>query len=158
MISMESSIGNPYVLSFRPNRSAIRNMVIKNYLHQLGCSWHRVCCCTSFTRRTEISNFSRTLLRHFRSTINDASGAQSEVTCFLAGAEVLLTLFQAAKISISRIALLCGNTAYCSLVCECPGPCYRRAVFIGDDLAIPSGPRTSAPHRQGVMVARVQPR
>jgi hypothetical protein len=124
-----------------PNRSAIRNMVIRNYLHQLGCSWHRACCYTSFARRTEISNFSRTLLRHFRSTINNASGTQSEVTCFLAGGEVMLMLFRAAKSSISRLRLLCSSALDCNLVCERPGPWYRRAVFISDDLAVDGSPR-----------------
>jgi hypothetical protein len=135
MICVDSKVGNPYILSFHPNRSAIRNMLVKTYLHQLGCSWHRVCC-TSFGRRREISNFLRTLLRHFRSTISDASGAHSEVTCFLAGGEVLLRLFRAAKSWISRTAVVCSSALADSRICERPGPCYRRAVFIGDDLAI----------------------
>jgi hypothetical protein len=156
MICVDSKVGNPYILSFHPNRSAIRNMLIKNYLHQLGCSWHRVCC-TSFGRRREISNFSRTLLRHFRSTI-DASGGQSEVDCFLAGDEVLLTLLGPAKSSICRTALLCSSALACSLVCERPEPCYRRAVFIGDDLAVRSNPRSPPPHRQGALLAPHQRR
>src|SRR5213595_1745174 len=110
-------------------------MLIKNYLHQLGCS-SRPVCRTSFGSRTEISNFSRTLLRHFRRTISDATDTQSEVTCFLADGEVLLTLFGPAESSSNRNALLCGNTAYCSLVCERSGSCYRGAVFIGDDVAV----------------------
>jgi hypothetical protein len=156
MICVDSKVGNPYILSFHPNRSAIRNMLIKNYLHQLGCSWHRVCC-TSFARRTEISRFSRTLLRHFRRTISDGTGAQSEVTCFLAGGEVLVMLSRAAKSSISRIRLLCSSALDCNLVCERPGPCYRGAVFIGDDLAAQSGTRSAPSHRQGAMVAFFRP-
>ena len=53
-----------------------------------------------------------------------------------ASAEVLL--FGALESWISRTGLLCGSAFHCSLVCERPGPCYGRAVFIGDDLAVQS--------------------
>jgi hypothetical protein len=127
--------------------------LIKNYLHQLGCSSHPFCR-TSFASRTEISRFSRTLLRHFRITISDGTGARSEVTCVLGGGEPLL--FAAVKSSISCAALVCSSAVACSRICERPGPCYRRAVFIGDNLAIPGSPRPSPPHRQGAMVACIQ--
>jgi hypothetical protein len=158
MICVDSKVGNPYISSFHLNRSAIRNMLIKNYLHQLGCRWHRVCC-TSFGRRREISNFSRTLLRHFRSTIiSDASGAHSEVTCFLAGGEVLLTLFGVGTNSITRFALLCSSTFDCSFVCQRPGPRYRWAVFIGDELAVQTSPCSSPPHREDAILGPIQRR
>jgi hypothetical protein len=54
--------------------------------------------------------------------------------------------------------LFCSAVLSCSLVCERPGPCYRRAVFIGDDLAIQSGTRSAPSHGKSVMVALVQPR
>jgi hypothetical protein len=115
-------------------------------------------CLSSFASRREISRFSRTLLRHFRRTISDATDAQSEVTCFLADGEVLLALFGPAESSSNRITLLCSNALGCSLVCERPGPCYRRAIFIGDDLAILGRARSSPPHRQSAMVACIQQR
>jgi hypothetical protein len=130
-------------------------MLIKNCLHQLGCSWHPVCR-TSFAGRTEISSFSRTLLRHFRRTISDATGAQSEVTYFLGGDEVLLTIFGAIKSSITRIALVCRSGVHPNVVCERPGSCDRRAIFIGDELAILGSACSCAPAGQGVMVALVQ--
>jgi hypothetical protein len=155
MICVDSKVGNPYILSFHLNRSATRNMLIKNYLHRLGCSWHRVCF-TSFGRRREVSNFSRTLLCHFRSTI-DASGADSEVTCFLAGGEVLLTLFGAGTNSITRFALLCSSTFDCSFVCQRPGSGYHGAVFIGDDLAAQGSPCSTASDREGAILGPVRP-
>src|SRR6266487_3924913 len=72
--------------------------------------------------------------------------------------EVLLTLFRAAKSSVGRIALLCSSTPDFSLVCERPGPWYRRAVFIGDDLAIHRSPCSCAADGQGPMVAGVRQR
>jgi hypothetical protein len=131
-------------------------MLIKNYLHQLGCSWHRVCC-TSFARAYRNFKLFKNFAAPFPKYNIDATGAQSEVNCFLAGGEVLLTLFGPAESSTNRTALLCGNTAYCSLVCERPGPCYRGAVFLGDDLAVQGSPCSCAADGQGAMVAPVRP-
>jgi hypothetical protein len=78
-----------------------------------------------------------------------------EVTSSWTSAEVLHTLFRAVKSSISRTALVCSSALHCSLICERPGPWYRRAVFIGDDLAVQSSPRPCAPHGQGALVALV---
>src|SRR5437773_9324667 len=59
-----------------------------------------------------------------------------EVTSSSLSAEVLLVLFRAAKSSLNRIGLCCSSALHCSLVCERPGPWYRRAGFIGDYLAV----------------------
>src|SRR4030095_5763051 len=133
------------------------HLLIMLDLHQLGCSCHPVCR-TSFASCREISNFSRTLLRHFRRTISDATGAKSEVTCFLAGGEVLLTLLRAIKSSMVRTASFCISALDCSLICECPGPWYRRAVFIGDELAVHGMPCSYAADGQGAILAPVYPR
>jgi len=45
-----------------------------------------------------------------------------------------------------------------SLVCERPGPCYGRAVFLGDDLAVDGSPCSYAPDGQGALLATVQQR
>jgi hypothetical protein len=81
-----------------------------------------------------------------------------EVICSSWAAEVLLMLFRAVKSSIVRTALLCSSTLRCSVVCERPGPCYRRAVFIGDVLAVHGSPCSCALHGQSAMVAPVQQR
>jgi hypothetical protein len=146
MISMESSVGNSDFFVIYPISTQIRTMLITNYLHRLDCSCHRVCR-TFFASRTEISRFLRTLLRHFRITISDATGDRSGVICSLRCAEALLTLFGAAKSSISCAALVCSSAVACSGICERPGPCYGRPVFIGEDLAIQSRPCSSPPHR-----------
>jgi hypothetical protein len=143
--------------SSQPISMQICNVLIKNYLHQLGCSWHPVCR-TSFASCTEISNFSRTLLRHFRRTISDATDDRSEVTCFLGVAEALLKLLRAVERSISGIALVCGGALDCSFVYERPGPCYRRAVFLGDDLAAPGSACSSPSHREGAILGPVRRR
>jgi hypothetical protein len=117
-------------------------------LHQPAYSWHHPVCRASFASRTEISRFSRTLLRHLRITISDATGAQSEVTCFLGGGEALLMFFRAVKSSISGTALLCSSALHWSLLCERPGPGYSRTVFIGDDLALRGNSCSFAADRQ----------
>jgi hypothetical protein len=78
-----------------------------------------------------------------------------EVTSSSLSAEVLLTLFRAAKSSINRIGLCCSSALHCSLVCERPGPWYRRAGFIGDNLAVQNSPCSSATDGQGAVVAPV---
>jgi hypothetical protein len=90
----------------------------------------------------------------FPNNDNDAIDDRgSAVTCFLGGDEVLLILFRVANSSISSTALLCSSALHCSLVSERPKPWYRRAVFIGDDLAVRSNPRLPPPHRQGALLA-----
>jgi hypothetical protein len=92
----------------------------------------------------------------FPDMTSDATDDRSEVICFLGGGEGSLTLFGPAESSSNRTALLCGNTAYCSLVCERSGSCYRRAVFIGDDLAAQGSPCSSPPHREGAILGPVR--
>src|SRR6266480_6104711 len=67
-------------------------------------------------------------------------------------------LFRPAKSSISGTALLCSSALHCSFVCERPGPCYGRAVFISDDLAVQGSPCSCAADGQGVMVVRARRR
>ncbi len=78
-----------------------------------------------------------------------------EITSCSSSAEVLLTLLRAVKGWSSHTALVCGGAANCRFVCERMGPWYRRAVFIGDDLAVQSGPRSASPDGQSAMVALV---
>ena len=87
-----------------------------------------------------------------------ATSDRLEVTSSCFSAEVLLALLRAIESSISRSALLCSSADHRGLVCERPGPCYRRAVFIGDDLAVQGSPCSCAPDGQGAMVALVRPR
>ena len=54
--------------------------------------------------------------------------------------EVLLMLFRAVGSSVGRTGLVCSSTPDCSLVRERSEPCYRRAVFIGEDLAVQGSP------------------
>jgi hypothetical protein len=150
---MASSVGTPYA-SIMPAYLNAASLV-KNYFHQLDCSWHPIRL-SSFASRTEISNFSRTLLRHFRRTISDATGDRSEVTYLLGSGDVLLTLFGPAESSITGITLVCSSGIRPTLVCKCPRPCYRGAVFIGDDLAVDGSPRSCAPDGQGAIFAPVQ--
>ncbi len=88
----------------------------------------------------------------------DAIYARLDVASSRSSAEVLLTLFGAVKSSIGGTALLCSSALYCSLVCERMGPWYRRAVFIGDDLAIHGSSCSCPPNGQGIMVAGVPER
>ncbi len=53
-----------------------------------------------------------------------------------ASAKVLLMLTREVKSSINRTGLVWGSALDCNLVCDRPEPCYRRGVFIGDDMAI----------------------
>jgi hypothetical protein len=140
-----------------PTSTQLRNVLIMIDLHQPGYSCHPVCR-TSFASRTEISRFSRTLLRHFRITISDATDDRSGVTCFLGVAEAMLKLLRAVERSISGIGLVCNSALACSLVCERPGPCYRRAVFIGDELAAHGSPCSSPAHREGAILGPVRRR
>ena len=87
----------------------------------------------------------------------NATGDRSGVTSFFGFSEVSLTFLRAAKSSITRAASFCSAVLSCSFVCERPGPCYHRAIFIGDDLAIQSGTRSTPPHRQSAMVAFFRP-
>jgi hypothetical protein len=157
MIYVDSKVGNPYILPFHPIAAQFATCSLRiTYINWVAVGIASAV--TFFGRRRKISNFSRTLLRHFRSTISDASGAHSEVTCFLAGAEVLLTLFGAVTNSITRFALLCSSAFDCSFVCQRPRPCYRRAVFIGDDLAAQTSPCSSPSHREGAILGPVRRR
>jgi len=88
----------------------------------------------------------------------DATSDRRGVTTCSSSTEALLVLFRAVQTPINCIALLCGHALDCSLVCERPGPCYGRAVFIGDGLAVQGSPCSYAPDGQGVMVALVQRR
>ena len=142
MICVESSVGNRYLLSFSSNFNTIRNLLITNNLHQfyyIGIP----CAATSVGDSTRLI---------------DATGDRLEVNSSSASGAVLLMLFRAVKSSIGRTTLLCSSALDCSLVCERPGSCYGRAVFIGDDLAVQSGPRSSSPHGQSAMVALVRRR
>jgi hypothetical protein len=88
----------------------------------------------------------------------EATHDRLEITSSWSFGEVLLTLLRAASNSTSRTALVCGGALHCSLGCQRPAPCYRGAVFIGDDLAVQSSPCSSAPDGQGDMVAFVRRR
>jgi hypothetical protein len=142
--------------SSQPISMQICNVLTKNYLHQLDRSCHPVCR-TSFASRTEISRFSRTLPRHFRIMISDATDGRSEITYFWGGGEGSLTVFEPAESSSDRTALLRSSAADCSLVYECPGSCYRRAVFLGNDLAAQGSPCSPPPHREGAILGPVRP-
>jgi hypothetical protein len=84
----------------------------------------------------------------------DRSGVGSSLAC----AGVWLMLYRAVKTSISGAALLCNRATHCCLVCERPGPRYRRTVFFSYDLAVQGMPCSSASYRQGAMVAHVRER
>jgi hypothetical protein len=83
---------------------------------------------------------------------------RSGVTSCSACAEASIMLVRAVKTSINRTALVCNSALACSLVCERPGSCYRRAVFIGDDLAAHASPCSSPPHREGAILEPVRRR
>ena len=86
-----------------------------------------------------------------------ATGDGLEVTSSSSSGKVLPVLFRAVKSSISGTGLRCSRALHCSLICERPGPWYRRAVFVGDDLAVPSRACSSPPRGQGAMVALFRP-
>src|SRR6266487_1641099 len=88
----------------------------------------------------------------------DTTGDRLEIISSSSSGEVLPVLFRAVKSSTGRTALLCSSAFHRRFVSERPGPWYRRAVFIGDDLAVQGSPCSCAADGQGVMVARVQPR
>jgi hypothetical protein len=83
-----------------------------------------------------------------------ATGDGLEVTLSSSSGEVLFLLSRAVKSSITGSS----STVHCSLLCERPGPCYRRTVFIGDGLAAQGSPCSSAADGQSAMVAGVQRR
>jgi hypothetical protein len=80
-----------------------------------------------------------------------ATGDGLEVTLSSSG-EVLFLLSRAVKSSITGSS----STVHCSFLCERPGPCYRRAVFIGDGLAVQGSPCSCAADGQSAMVAPVR--
>jgi len=86
----------------------------------------------------------------------DTTGDRLEIISSSSSGEVLPVLFRAVKSSTGRTALLCSSAFHRRFVSERPGPCYRRAVFIGDDLAVQGSPCSCAPDGQGAMVALVQ--
>ena len=88
----------------------------------------------------------------------DETADRLEVTSSSSSAGGLLLRFRAVKSSIDRTALLCSSAVHCSLVCEGPGSCYRRAIFVGHDLAVQGSTRSSPSHRQGALVALVRQR
>src|SRR6266487_3048033 len=143
MICIESGVGNPYpMIIFIPIRQ--RSQFTDH--HSLASAGLELALCVL-----------RSVFRD-RAGLIDETGERVEVTSSSAFAEVLLRLIRAVKSSIGRTALPCSSAAHCSLVCERPGPCHRRAVFIGGDVAVPSGTRSSPPHRQGALVASVRQR
>jgi hypothetical protein len=68
----------------------------------------------------------------------------------------LFMLLRAVKSSINRTALVCSSAFNWRLVCERSGSCYRRAVFIGDDLAAKGSPCSSPAHREGAILGPVR--
>ena len=81
-----------------------------------------------------------------------------EITCSSMSDKVLLVLLRAAKRAIGRTVVVCGSAVAGSRICECPGSCYRRAVFIGDELAAHASPCSSAAHREGAILEPVRRR
>jgi hypothetical protein len=94
------------------------------------------CLRLNHSSRREISSFSRTLLRHFRITVSDATDDRSEVTYFSSFGGASLALIGAVTGSTTRIALVCGSPVSWFFICERSGSCYCGAVFAGDDLAV----------------------
>jgi hypothetical protein len=79
-----------------------------------------------------------------------------QVICVLLSPESPLIRFEMDEYSRCSTALASYITLLRSFVFACPEQCHGRAVFIGDDLAIRSGPCSCPPHGQGDMVALVQ--
>jgi hypothetical protein len=69
---------------------------------------------------------------NFKSSVRDGLGVISSSAC----AEASVLPFRTVKSWRSRISVLCSSAVHSSLVCERPRPGYRRAIFIGDDLAL----------------------
>src|SRR5206468_1854063 len=57
---------------------------------------------------------------------------------------------------LGRAALLCSSALYGSLICERPGPWYRRAVFTGHDLDVAGSPCQCASDGQGAILAPIR--
>ena len=112
----------------------------------VGLAFRRCCCRTGLPRTFANLFCGGTLEIH----------ARYDRLEFTSSAEVLLTLFRAVKSSINRTALVWGSAVAGSRVCERSGPCYRRAVFIGDDLAAQGSPCSSPPHREGAILGPVR--
>jgi len=79
-----------------------------------------------------------------------------QVICVLLSTESPLIRFYTDEYSRCSTALASYITLLRSFVFACPEQCHGRAIFIGDDLAIRSGPCSCPPHGQGDMVAPVQ--
>jgi hypothetical protein len=138
MIWMESGVGSSYAFIIPP------------------LSRHKL----PYLFRQAYSNFKffKNFAPPFPDMTSDATDVRSEVICFLGGGEGSLTLFGPAESSSNRTALLCGNTAYCSFGYERPGPCYRWAVFIGDELAAPGSACSFPAYREGAILGPVRRR
>ena len=78
-----------------------------------------------------------------------------EVICVLLSPESPLLRFEMDEYSRCSTALASYVTLLRSFVFACPEQCHGRAVFIGDDLAIHSGPCSCPAHRRGDLVAPV---
>ena len=100
--------------------------------------------------KKDLTSALETMIAGFRDWSGVASSSSS--------AQGLFMLLRAVKSSISGTALDCGSALACSLVCERSGSCYRRAVFIGDDLAAHASPCSSPPHREGAILEPVRRR
>jgi hypothetical protein len=82
----------------------------------------------------------------------NATGPQACIQ-FLPQSKVGPVDVRMAKRSIGCVILLCSNATHQSVFRDCPGSRYSRAVFDSDDLAISGRARSSAPYREGAMVA-----
>jgi hypothetical protein len=98
--------------------------------------------------KKDLTSALQTMIAGFRDWSGVASSSSS--------AQGLFMLLRAVKSSISGTALDCGSALACSLVCERSGSCYRRAVFIGDDLAAKGSPCSSPSHREGAILGPVR--
>ena len=101
----------------------IRNMLIKNYLHQLGYSWLQLASRLPYLLSQPYRNFKlfKNFAAPFPDMTSDATDDRSELICFLGGAEILLMLFRAVKSSIGRTAVVRNSAVAGSRICECPG-------------------------------------
>jgi hypothetical protein len=146
---METVIISQFMIEKKNRKLLKKELTSTVQIISLGFGW--------FCRRIDLP---RIFIRLFcdGAGLIHATSDRLEVTSSSSSAEVLLALLRAAKSSIGRTALLCSSALYCSLVCERAGPWYRRAVFIGDDLAVHGSPCSCAADGQGDMVGVVRPR
>ena len=79
-----------------------------------------------------------------------------QIICVLLSPESPLIRFYTDEYSRCSTALASYIILLRSFVFACPEQCHGRAIFIGDDLAIRSGPRSSPAHGQGAILAPVQ--